>query len=141
ADLWRNADERQGSAHRKGRARCRACRRAGALARYQGVHRGDIIVHGIRDWLTAIKALPFHDLDEDGGVAGEGKPAVPTVLAATIVSCLSLSAVDGDTIKCNGQNMRIMGTASLRIRRRCPGNLPCQMPEGTNPWPTGQTAP
>jgi len=31
------------------------------------------------------------------------------VLAATIVSCLSLSAVDGDTIKCNGQNMRIMG--------------------------------
>jgi len=34
---------------------------------------------------------------------------VPTVLAATIVSCLSLSAVDGDTIKCNGQNMRIMG--------------------------------
>ena len=43
-----------------------------ALARYQGVHRGDIIVHGIRDWLTAIKALPFHDLDEDGGVAAEG---------------------------------------------------------------------
>ena len=25
------------------------------------------------------------------------------------VECLSLSAVDGDTIKCNGQNMRIMG--------------------------------
>lgn len=29
--------------------------------------------------------------------------------AATLISCLSLSAVDGDTIKCNGQNMRIMG--------------------------------
>jgi len=32
-----------------------------------------------------------------------------TVFAATIASCLSLSAVDGDTNKCNGQNMPIMG--------------------------------
>ena len=31
------------------------------------------------------------------------------VFSATVISCLSLSAVDGDTIKCNGQNMRIMG--------------------------------
>ena len=31
------------------------------------------------------------------------------LIAATVMSCLSLSAVDGDTIKCNGQNMRIMG--------------------------------
>ena len=30
-------------------------------------------------------------------------------LAASVVSCLSLSAVDGDTIKCNGQNMRLLG--------------------------------
>jgi micrococcal nuclease len=34
---------------------------------------------------------------------------VLTLLAATVISCLQLSAVDGDTIKCNGQNMRIMG--------------------------------
>jgi hypothetical protein len=59
---------------------------------------------------------------------------VPTVLAATIVSCLSLSAVDGDTIKCNGQNMRIMGHGKpFEFGVECPGNLPCQMPEGTNP--------
>lgn len=34
------------------------------------------------------------------------------ILAATVVACLSLSAVDGDTIKCDGQNMRIMGPGS-----------------------------
>ncbi len=28
---------------------------------------------------------------------------------ATLVFCASLSAVDGDTIRCDGQNMRIMG--------------------------------
>jgi hypothetical protein len=33
-------------------------------------------------------------------------------LAGTVVTCLSLSAVDGDTIKCDGQNMRIMGPGS-----------------------------
>jgi len=32
-----------------------------------------------------------------------------TSIGATIVSCLSLSAVDGDTIKCNGENMRLLG--------------------------------
>lgn len=31
------------------------------------------------------------------------------LVSAAVISCLSLSAVDGDTIKCNGQNMRIMG--------------------------------
>jgi micrococcal nuclease len=35
-----------------------------------------------------------------------------TTFAATIITCLSLSAVDGDTIKCDGQNMRIMGPGS-----------------------------
>ena len=30
-------------------------------------------------------------------------------LAATLVICASLTAVDGDTIKCNGVNMRDMG--------------------------------
>lgn len=33
-------------------------------------------------------------------------------LEAVILTCLSLSAVDGDTIKCDGQNMRIMGPGS-----------------------------
>jgi micrococcal nuclease len=32
-----------------------------------------------------------------------------TLLAATVVSCLHLSAVDGDTVKCSGQNMRLIG--------------------------------
>ncbi|MFC6486911.1 thermonuclease family protein [Nitratireductor sp. GCM10026969] len=32
-----------------------------------------------------------------------------TLASIAILACLSLSAVDGDTIKCNGENMRIMG--------------------------------
>lgn len=32
-----------------------------------------------------------------------------TLAATAILTCLSLTAVDGDTIKCDGQNMRIMG--------------------------------
>jgi micrococcal nuclease len=32
-----------------------------------------------------------------------------TLLAATILSCSTLTAVDGDTIRCNGQNMRLIG--------------------------------
>ena len=32
-----------------------------------------------------------------------------SLLAATVISCLQLSAVDGDTIKCDGQNMRLIG--------------------------------
>jgi endonuclease YncB( thermonuclease family) len=35
-----------------------------------------------------------------------------SALVAGIIMCASLSAVDGDTIKCNGQNMRIMGSGS-----------------------------
>lgn len=35
-----------------------------------------------------------------------------TFAAAAILSCLSLSAVDGDTIKCDGENMRIMGSGT-----------------------------
>jgi endonuclease YncB( thermonuclease family) len=31
------------------------------------------------------------------------------LMAASVISCLHLSAVDGDTIKCNGQNMRLIG--------------------------------
>ena len=31
------------------------------------------------------------------------------LLAATILSCSPLVAVDGDTIKCSGQNMRLIG--------------------------------
>ncbi|CAN7722722.1 thermonuclease family protein [Aminobacter sp. LjRoot7] len=31
------------------------------------------------------------------------------LLAATAISCLQRSAVDGDTIRCNGQNMRLIG--------------------------------
>ena len=34
------------------------------------------------------------------------------MLVSAIIACLSLTAVDGDTIKCNGQNMRIMGPGS-----------------------------
>jgi endonuclease YncB( thermonuclease family) len=33
-------------------------------------------------------------------------------LLAGFILCTSLSAVDGDTIKCNGQNIRIMGSGS-----------------------------
>lgn len=32
-----------------------------------------------------------------------------TLLAATILSCSSRSVIDGDTIKCSGQNMRLIG--------------------------------
>jgi len=32
-----------------------------------------------------------------------------SVISATVISCLQLTAVDGDTIKCNGQNMRLIG--------------------------------
>jgi len=31
------------------------------------------------------------------------------LLAATIISCSPLLAVDGDTIRCSGQNMRLIG--------------------------------
>lgn len=30
-------------------------------------------------------------------------------IAAVIIACTALSAVDGDTIKCDGQNMRLLG--------------------------------
>lgn len=32
-----------------------------------------------------------------------------TLLAATILSCSTLTVVDGDTIRCSGQNMRLIG--------------------------------
>lgn len=32
-----------------------------------------------------------------------------TLIAATVISCMQLTAVDGDTIKCDGQNMRLIG--------------------------------
>lgn len=32
-----------------------------------------------------------------------------SLVAATIITCMQLSAVDGDTIKCDGQNMRLIG--------------------------------
>ncbi|WP_457940849.1 thermonuclease family protein [Mesorhizobium sp. 10J20-29] len=35
-----------------------------------------------------------------------------SLISSTIIACASLSAVDGDTIKCNGQNMRIMGNGA-----------------------------
>lgn len=35
-----------------------------------------------------------------------------SALVAGLIMCASLSAVDGDTIKCDGQNMRIMGNGS-----------------------------
>lgn len=35
-----------------------------------------------------------------------------SALVAGFIICASLSAVDGDTIKCDGQNMRIMGSGS-----------------------------
>lgn len=38
-----------------------------------------------------------------------------TLAAASIITCLSLSAVDGDTIKCNGQNMRLLGPGSPNV--------------------------
>jgi len=31
------------------------------------------------------------------------------LMSAALVTCLNLSAVDGDTIKCDGQNMRLLG--------------------------------
>lgn len=42
-----------------------------AFASLQGVERRDIIAHILQDWLTAMNALPYHDLDEDTDAAGE----------------------------------------------------------------------
>ena len=36
-------------------------------------------------------------------------------VAAAILTCLALTAVDGDTIKCDGQNMRIMGAGAPNV--------------------------
>lgn len=32
-----------------------------------------------------------------------------TILSAGVASCISLSAIDGDTIRCDGENMRLLG--------------------------------
>lgn len=42
-----------------------------ALGKLQGISREEMIVQILRDWLTAINALPYHDLDEDTEAAGE----------------------------------------------------------------------
>ena len=42
-----------------------------ALAKLQGTSRKDLIAQILRDWLTAIYAPPYHDLDEDTEAAGE----------------------------------------------------------------------
>ena len=41
------------------------------FANLQGVERRDIIVHILQDWLAAMNALPYHDLEEDTETAGE----------------------------------------------------------------------
>lgn len=38
-----------------------------------------------------------------------------TILASTVLTCLSLTAIDGDTIRCNGQRMRDMGPGSPNV--------------------------
>ena len=42
-----------------------------AFAEIQGIDRKDMIVEILRDWLMAINALPYHDLDEETETAGE----------------------------------------------------------------------
>jgi metal-responsive CopG/Arc/MetJ family transcriptional regulator len=36
-----------------------------ALAKLEGSSRQDVILHILRDWLTAINALPYHEPDEE----------------------------------------------------------------------------
>ena len=38
-----------------------------------------------------------------------------TILASTVLTCLSLTAIDGDTIRCNGERMRDMGPGSPNV--------------------------
>jgi hypothetical protein len=42
-----------------------------AFAVLHGISRRDIVPHILRDWLTAMNALPYHELDEDTEPAGE----------------------------------------------------------------------
>lgn len=42
-----------------------------AFAEIQGIDRKDMIVQILRDWLMAMNALPYHDLEEDTEAAGE----------------------------------------------------------------------
>lgn len=37
-------------------------------------------------------------------------------MLSTIIICASLSVVDGDTIKCEGQNMRLLGEGFVNLR-------------------------
>jgi predicted transcriptional regulator len=41
------------------------------FANLQGVERRDIIAQILRDWLAAMNALPYQDLEEDTETAGE----------------------------------------------------------------------
>ena len=45
------------------------------------------------------------------------------------VGCASLVVIDGDTIKCDGQNMRLLGGGgAVQVRRGCARDgEPCQM--------------
>lgn len=38
-----------------------------------------------------------------------------TALTYTLITCASLLAVDGDTIKCDGQNMRLLGPGAPNV--------------------------
>jgi predicted transcriptional regulator len=42
-----------------------------ALAKLQDASRQEVILHILRDWLTAINALPYHELDEETEFDGE----------------------------------------------------------------------
>nr|WP_260686673.1 hypothetical protein [Rhizobium bangladeshense] len=44
-----------------------------------------------------------------GGWSGSAGPDVLLLIIAGLIICASLTAVDGDTVKCDGQNMRLLG--------------------------------
>ncbi|CCF21851.1 conserved exported protein of unknown function [Pseudorhizobium banfieldiae] len=39
-----------------------------------------------------------------------------TVMVSALIVCAALSVVDGDTIKCDGQNMRLLGEGVVNVR-------------------------
>lgn len=39
-----------------------------------------------------------------------------TQMISALIVCAALSVVDGDTIKCDGQNMRLLGEGVVNVR-------------------------
>lgn len=54
-----------------------------------------------------ITPVEIHQIER--GRAGSAGPNVLLLMIAGLIMCASLTAVDGDTVKCDGQNMRLLG--------------------------------